>query len=141
MVNHNDEFTTACQRAKSLLTKKPTAIAAKYDRQIERIVIDLSSSLTISFKPGDIQVLEGAKPEQLSEIEITPSGLGLHFPIIDADIYLPAIMEGFLGSRSWMAERLGKAGGASRSAAKIAAVRANGKLGGRPRKIRVEKAF
>lgn len=40
-----------------------------------------------------------------------------------------------------MAERLGKAGGTSRSAAKIAAVRANGKLGGRPRKIRVEKAF
>lgn len=63
MVNHNDEFITACQRAESVLANKPRAIAAKYDRQIERIVIDLSSGLTISFKPSAVQGLEEAKPE------------------------------------------------------------------------------
>jgi hypothetical protein len=79
--------------------------------------------------------LETAKPNQLSKIEISPSGLGLHFPAVDADIYLPALLEGFLGSRQWMAEQLGRAGGRVTSKAKAATVRANGKLGGRPRKI------
>jgi hypothetical protein len=43
------------------------------------------------------------KSEQLTRIEISPSGLGLYFPAIDADIYLPSLLEGFLGSRGWMA--------------------------------------
>jgi len=58
----------------------------------------------------------------------------LHFPKLDADLYLPSLLEGFLGSRRWMAAQLGKAGGQVRSVAKVAAVRANGKLGGRPKK-------
>ena len=51
--------------------------------------IDLSSGLSISFKPQDAQELEHARPSQLAKIEISPSGLGLHFPALDADIYLP----------------------------------------------------
>jgi hypothetical protein len=43
-------------------------------------------------------------------------------------------LEGLLGSRQWMAARLGQRGGKARSASKTAASRANGKLGGRPRK-------
>ena len=43
-------------------------------------------------------------------------------------------MQGHFGSRKWMAARLGATGGASRSKAKVAAAKANGKLGGRPRK-------
>ena len=108
--------------------------AAHYDRRTGRVVIDLSSGLSIAFKPQDAHGFEHAKPEQLRKIEISPSGLGLHFPVIDTDIYLPALLEGFLGSR-WTAARLGKAGGSVKSHAKTAAVRANGKLGGRPRKV------
>jgi hypothetical protein len=63
------------------------------------------------------------------------AGFGLHFPKLDADLYVPAILEGFLGSRKWMAARLGTAGGSSRSKPKAAAARANGSLGGRPRKL------
>jgi hypothetical protein len=134
MVNRKDEFEAANQRAADMLAKTPTAIAARFDRRAGRVVIDLSSRLTVSFKPQDAQGLEEAKPEQLVKIEISPSGLGLHFPKLDADLYLPSLLEGFLGSRRWMAAQLGKAGGQARSIAKAAAVRANGKLGGRPKK-------
>lgn len=137
MANHDNECEAASERASARLARTPTAIAARYDRRIGRLVIDLSSGLSVAFKPHDAQGLEQAKPDQLNAIEISPSGLGLHFPALDADLYLPAILEGFLGSRSWMAERLGKAGGQARSEAKTAAVRANGRLGGRPRKPRV----
>jgi hypothetical protein len=58
------------------------------------------------------------------------------FPKLDADLWLPALLEGVFGSRRWMAARLGARGGKAKSKAKARAARANGKLGGRPRKVR-----
>jgi Protein of unknown function (DUF2442) len=112
----------------------PKAITARYYRATGRIVLHLSSKLDVSFLSHDVRGLENVKPSQLSEIEISPSGLGIHFPKLDADLYLPSLLEGFLGSRRWMASRLGRVGGKSRSAAKRAAAKANGRMGGRPKK-------
>lgn len=130
------EFDAANAKAAARLAKTPIAVSASYDRRIGRVVIELSSGLEIAFKPHDAQGLQGAKPDDLAGIEISPSGLGLHFPQLDADLYLPSLLEGFLGSRRWMASEMGKSGGQSATAAKAAAARANGKLGGRPKKIR-----
>ena len=131
----NDNIERANRRARELQAHAPRAVSAHYDHKTGRIVIHLSSKLIVSFAPEDAQGLENARPSQLSEIGISPSGFGLHFPAVDADIYIPALLEGFLGSRSWMASRLGQIGGQSTSKAKKAASRANGKLGGRPRKV------
>jgi hypothetical protein len=133
MALHNN-FGLANQRARELQTALPKAVSVHYDRKNGQIVIQLSSRVNVSFSPRDAQGLERAKPSQLEEIEISPSGFGIHFPKLDADLYVPGLLEGFLGSRKWMAARLGQAGGQSRSQAKRAASRANGKLGGRPRK-------
>lgn len=129
-----EDFKAANERGTARLAKTPTAVAARYDRRVGRIVIELSSGLEIAFKPHDAQGLEQAKPDDLADIEISPSGLGLHFPVLDADLYLPSLLEGFLGSRKWMAASMGKVGGRTTSEAKAVAARANGKLGGRPRK-------
>jgi hypothetical protein len=112
----------------------PRAVRARYDRRRRRVFIHFSTGLDVSFSPRDAHGLGEASPAQLAEIEISPSGHGIHFPKIDADIYLPALLLGFLGSRNWIAGRLGALGGKSRSAAKIAAAKRNGRLGGRPRK-------
>jgi hypothetical protein len=87
------------------------------------------------FSPQNAQGLEGAKPTQLGTIEISPSGLGLHFPKLDADLYLPALLDGWFGSKCWTAARMDERGGRARTAAKRGASRENGKLGGRPRKV------
>ena len=129
-----DEIKRANARATRLRNAGPTAISARYDRRSGRVVVRLTSGLDVGFSPGDTQGLETAKPAQLDAIEISPSGLGLHFPKLDADLYLPALLEGVLGSRRWMAAHLGERGGRARSAVKSAASRRNGKLGGRPRK-------
>jgi hypothetical protein len=113
----------------------PRAVRARYDRRRGRILIHFSTGLDVSFSPRDAQGLEKAGAAQLEQIEISPSGYGIHFPKIDADLYLPAVLLGFLGSRNWIAGRLGALGGKSRSAAKVAAARRNGRRGGRPRKI------
>ena len=129
-----DKFELANQRAKDLQASIPRALSAHYDRKSGHIVIHLSSKLIVSFSPRDAQGLENAKPSQLGEIEISPSGFGIHFPKLDADLYLPGLLEGLLGSTKWMASRLGQIGGRSRSRAKQAASKANGRLGGRPKK-------
>ena len=87
----------------------------------------------IGLPAAQTQGLETASTKDLSAIRISPSGYGIHFPKLDADLYLPALMEGIFGTKAWMAER-GRKGGQAATKAKKAAARANGKLGGRPRK-------
>jgi len=130
----NREFAAASERGREFQAAGPRAIGARYDRNHERIVIQLEPNLELSFPATEAQGLERAKPSQLDRIEISPSGFGLHFPKLDADLWVPALLEGILGSRKWMAARLGHAGGKSRSRAKREASKVNGKLGGRPKK-------
>jgi hypothetical protein len=132
-----DGIELANQRAKELQASLPKAVSARYDRRIHRVVILLDSKLGVTFSPHDAEGLENATPEMLNPIEISPSGFGIHFPRLDADLYLPALLEGFLGSKKWMASRLGSAGGQARSVAKTAAAQKNGLLGGRPKKATV----
>jgi hypothetical protein len=129
-------FEAANRRGAAKKSAFPAALAVRYDRRISRIVISLDSGLEIAFAPRDVQGLEKAHPADLADAEISPSGLGVHFPKIDADIYIPALMEGFLGSKRWMASQMGKVGGLASTDAKVAAARENGKLGGRPRKVK-----
>ena len=134
------EIDRAIERAKRLrgdppLRREfPRAVSARYDRASGKVMVDLSSKLTLSFSPQDAQGLEKATPAQLEEIELSPSGFGVHFPKLDAHLYVPGLLEGLMGSKKWMAARLGQAGGRARSRAKKAASRANGKMGGRPAK-------
>jgi hypothetical protein len=134
-MDEHEEYLEASRREQEDLATVPHALSARYDRRIGRIVVCLSNGLEISFSPRNAQGLETATWEQLREIEIYPTGSGLHFPALDADLYIPALLEGFFGSKRWMAGRLGATGGRSKSAAKVSAARKNGRAGGRPRKI------
>lgn len=117
-----------------MLAKYPHATRVRYDRRLNLVLVDLSSGLIMAFSPSDVEGLENATPAELSTIEVTPPGFGIYFPKIDADIYIPGLLEGILGTRKWMASRMGRQGGLARSKAKAAAARQNGKLGGRPKK-------
>lgn len=130
-----EAFRQANERGRRLLRRTPPAESARYDRKRGRVIVSLSSGIDISFPPDKAEGLANATPSQLAAIEITPSGLGIHFPELDADLYLPALLEGVMGSRKWMAAKLGAVGGRSTSAAKRRASGANGRLGGRPRKV------
>lgn len=113
---------------------RPRAVYARYDRRVSRIVIGLDNGLELAFPPRLAEGLDKATPAELSVIEISPLGDGLHWPAIDADLYVPGLLAGVFGSKSWMARTLGAAGGRSRTAAKTLAARENGRKGGRPKK-------
>ncbi len=130
-----EQLAQANRRGRAALRKQPHAVSARFVRGL--VTVKLSNGAEFAFPPKIALGLEGATPGALSRIEITPSGLGLHFPALDADLYLPGLLAGVFGSKQWMAAQLGRAGGKARTAAKVAAARENGKLGGRPRKATV----
>ena len=82
-----------------------TAVAARYDRGRGRVVIRLNTGLEVMFAPHDAEGLERATAADLEEIEISPTGLGLYFPRLDADLYVPGLLQGLFGSQRWMAAR------------------------------------
>ena len=92
-------------RMQATLDTAPRAIAARYDRRVSRIVISLSSGLELAFPPHIVEGLSKAKPTDLMDVEISPTGLGLHFPKIDADLYIPSLLDGVLGAFKQTAEK------------------------------------
>lgn len=98
-----------------------------------RIHVELNNGCAFEFPVAQAEGLAGAKVSDLRTIQIQAAGLGLHWPKLDADLYLPSLVKGVLGTKRWMAE-IGAAGGRTTSAAKAQSSRANGKLGGRPKK-------
>lgn len=127
------EFQAAIQRGEEL-RQNGYAVSAEYDARQNRLVVGLSSGVIIMIPVHLMQALAEADPGVLNEVEIAPSGLALHWPSLDADVYVPSLMQGVFGTKRWMAAQLGAAGGRATTAAKAAAARQNGAKGGRPRK-------
>jgi hypothetical protein len=126
-----EEFATAKARGEARM-RGPRAESAHYDAGRNRVIVRLTTGVELGFAPRDVEGLQQATVDDLKVIEVEAFGLGIHFPKLDADLYVPALLEGVLGSKRWMAAQLGAAGGRTSSAAKAAASRENGKRGGRP---------
>lgn len=108
-----DEFERTRARSDKRIADEPYAVGARYDRRQQRVVVQLNTGVLVAFGPEMVEGLQDAKPRDLQEIEITPSGFGLHFPRVDADVYLPGLLSGQSGSNRWMAARLGQRRGAA----------------------------
>jgi hypothetical protein len=94
------------------------------------VVITLNTGIEIAFDPRRARGLADASPEDLKAVEIQGAGLGIYWPILDTDIYIPALMQGIMGSKKWMVAHLGTASGRARSTTPTAAARDSGKPGG-----------
>lgn len=64
----------------------------------------MKSGATFSFPPELAQGLAGASPEDLAEVEVTPSGDGLHWEKLDADFSVAALLAAVFGTDAWMAQ-------------------------------------
>jgi hypothetical protein len=121
-------------RGRQLLATEIRAAAAHYDRPSGRVVVDLTNGCTYAFPARLVQDLQGAGDDDLARIEVDGMGFNLHWPTLDADLYVPALLSGVFGTRAWMTRELARIAGQVRSPAKARAARANGAKGGRPRK-------
>jgi hypothetical protein len=129
-----EQIQAANAAGKAMLKAHPTALRAHYEPKIGQVIVTLNTGLQFLLDPAKTQGLQRASRAELQKIEITGPGLGLYFPKLDVDLYLPALLAGHFGSKKWAAAQLGKAGGSAKSKEKAAAARSNGLLGGRPKK-------
>ena len=77
--------------------------------------------------------LKRQSPAALAAVSLSPAGDALLWPALDADVYVPGLVERAFGNRLFAAAA-GRRGGQRRTKAKMAAARRNGAKGGRPRK-------
>ncbi|WP_026986555.1 DUF2442 domain-containing protein [Fodinicurvata fenggangensis] len=120
----------ALERGRAARAEEPRAAAASYDPKSQRVVVELTNGCAFAFPARSAQGLEAAGTEELSDIVILGAGYGLHWEALDVDLSVPDLLNGLLGTRSFMARHAGKAS----SISKAAAARENGRKGGRPRK-------
>lgn len=122
-------------RGRELMETAMRATEARYDRTTGRVTIDLTNGCAYAFPAQLVQDLNGATDDQLAGVEVDGLGFNLHWPALDADLYVPALVSGVFGTRTWMTRELARRAGQATSPAKAAASRANGTKGGRPRKV------
>lgn len=128
------QFEAAEARGRAALETEPRATAARYDRKTGRITVDLVNGCTYVFPSHLVQDLSGASPDDLASVEVDGVGFNLHWPKLDVDIYVPALVAGVFGTKDWMTKAMARQAGRSKSPVKTAASRANGAKGGRPKK-------
>ena len=138
MANITDAQLDAAEaRGRDIAALEPRALSARYDRETRRVIVDLANGCLYAFPTSLVQDLQGANDDDLADIIVDDQGFNLNWPSLDVDIYVPAIVGGAFGSRSWMMRQFARLAGKTRSPAKAEAARSNGAKGGRPRKAAV----
>ncbi|MBK1622989.1 DUF2442 domain-containing protein [Afifella marina] len=124
------EREAATRRAKAEAAGRPTPKSVRYDRPSGRILVEFENGSAFMVPARSLQGLEEASDDDLAEVELLGT-TGLHWEKLDVDFTIPGLMAGIFGTARYMQQK----GGRSRSPAKAAAARENGKKGGRPRKV------
>jgi hypothetical protein len=98
-------------------------------------MIELENGCGYAFPARLVQDLQGADDAALGQIFVDGAGFNLNFPVLDVDLYVPALVAGVFGTSAWMRRGMARLAGRATSEAKRDAARVNGAKGGRPRKV------
>lgn len=141
MTTKQIDFDVEFQNAVEAGNNEPRAISVRFDRASKRLQIELQDGVAMMIPVASIQGLEKAKAREIEAVELLAQGYALHWPAMDVDVTVPGLVAGVFGTRQWMRQiasgflsQAGRKGGSASTKAKRTAARANGKLGGRPRK-------
>lgn len=127
------QFDRAKERGKERARNELRAKAALFDENSNSIVIELLNGVKITLPSDSLIEFKNADPKLMAKVELSPSGNSLHWPELNVDFSVGAVIRDVFG-KDVLAEH-GRAGGSVSSEAKRIAARMNGLKGGRPRKI------
>lgn len=88
----DEEIARAEQRAAEQLARIPTVANVLHDRRTASLCFVLSDGTELTLPIAQLKGLEQASGDDIARFEISPSGLGVHFPTLDADLYLPSLL-------------------------------------------------
>ena len=97
-----EQYQRAVEAALQASATEPQAVSVHYDDINRLIVIRLNSGASFSFPPDIAQGLAGASSEDLAAVEITPSGMGLHWKSLDTDFTVSGLLSGRFGTERWI---------------------------------------
>jgi hypothetical protein len=128
-----ERYAEARARGKARAGDASAVVSARYDEDAEAIDLRFGGGGSMSIPRKLVPGLERATETKIESIVVSPAGDALSWPSLDVDVYVPGLVERAFGTRLFAAST-GRRGGRRRSKAKIAAAKANGAKGGRPRK-------
>ena len=132
----DSEYAAATVRGEVERASAPIPSLVRYDARTARILVEFSNGAALMVPARALQGLEHASDAELGDVELVGE-TGLHWESLDVDFTIAGVMRGIFGTAKFMDGQ--RRGGASRSEAKVAASRANGAKGGRPRKITIAR--
>jgi hypothetical protein len=94
------------ERGREVLETEPRASAVQYDRTTDRVVVELANGYSYVFPVRLVQDLHGASQDALADVEVDGAGLNLHWPTLDVDLYVPALVSRNFGKCTWMTQQL-----------------------------------
>lgn len=78
------------------------AVAGYFDAESGKVIIQFENGAEFRF-PSKLGLgLANASEAELSNIKISPSGLGIHWPDIDVGLSISHLLEGIYGTKRWM---------------------------------------
>ena len=119
----------ARQREVDELAPFVTIESIRYDRRSDRFELAMQSGINLSIPRSRIEEFEDIAADALEQVQVGLGGDVIEHDDLDIHIYAPGLFRDILGLNIGQ-----RKGGRSRSKVKIAASRANGAAGGRPRK-------
>ena len=101
-IGTTDEEIDALLEAARVAPPEPTLVDASYHGDLDLFIFKISNGRRLVIPREDIQGLENASAAEAADIEITANRVGIRWPQIDVDHYLPNMLEGRYGNDAWM---------------------------------------
>jgi hypothetical protein len=89
----DEQYEKAKRAAAAAHAVEPRARRAYYDRESGLVVVCLQNEERFSFSPLAVEELAQGSTDELAQVEISPSGDGLHWQALDADIGVIALQQ------------------------------------------------
>jgi hypothetical protein len=95
-----EQYARAKKAGRRANATEPRAATVRYDSLLHKIIIRLRDGEEFAFSPDLVPGLQGASASDLAEVEVTPSGEGLHWERLDEDLSVPALINDIYGPQS-----------------------------------------
>ena len=100
------EHENALTSGLEMLRTESRALSAHYDRELNRVFVELNTGYALAFAPQRSEELHEASADDLADLAISYPGFEIFFPRLDVGLWVPALAKGHFGSVRWEAEWL-----------------------------------